>query len=95
MEYCNGGDLRQVLNKPANCCGIPEKDVLDILRDISSAVVYLHSVKVVHRDIKPENVVIQQTEEKVRLNSGIDNFFPGFLPFRLSLFLLIEILQTD
>jgi serine/threonine protein kinase len=95
MEYCNGGDLRQVLNKPANCCGIPEKDVLDILRDISSAVVYLHSVKVVHRDIKPENVVIQQTEEKVRLNLGIDNSFPKFLPFRLSLFLLIEILQTD
>jgi serine/threonine protein kinase len=95
MEYCNGGDLRQVLNKPANCCGIPEKDVLEILRDISSAVVYLHSVKVVHRDIKPENVVIQQTEEKVRLNLGIDNSFPKFLPFRLSLFLLIEILQTD
>lgn len=67
MEYCNGGDLRQVLNKPVNCCGIPENDVLDILRDISSAVVYLHSTKVVHRDIKPENIVIQHTDDiKVR-----------------------------
>lgn len=67
MEYCSGGDLRQVLNKPVNCCGLPEKDVLHILRDISSAVSYLHSVKVVHRDLKPENIVIQMTEEKVRI----------------------------
>ncbi|KZS12829.1 Inhibitor of nuclear factor kappa-B kinase subunit beta [Daphnia magna] len=72
MEYCNGGDLRQVLNKPINCCGIPEKDVLHILRDISSAVTYLHSVKVVHRDIKPENVVIQQTDEKNKYYKLID-----------------------
>lgn len=63
QEYCSGGDLRQVLNKPVNCCGLPEKDVLHILCDISSAVVYLHSVKVVHRDLKPENVVLQVSHD--------------------------------
>lgn len=65
MEYCSGGDLRQVLNKPVNCCGLPEKDMLHVLGDISGAIVYLHSVKVVHRDIKPENVVIQLSHNKV------------------------------
>lgn len=59
MEYCSGGDLRQVLSKPIHCSGLPEKDVMDILSDISSAVKYLHSKNVVHRDLKPENVVIQ------------------------------------
>ena len=94
MEFCNGGDLRQILNKSVNCCGIPEMDVLEILCDISNAVVYLHSVKVVHRDIKPENVVIHQTEQKV--GSKLLNFFSftGFIPCQLSIF-FIEILQTD
>ena len=65
MEYCSGGDLRQILNKPSNCRGLPEKDILDIMREVSSAVLYLHSVNVIHRDIKPENIVIQLVEGQV------------------------------
>ena len=67
MEYCSGGDLRQVLNKPVNCCGLPEKDVLSVAKHVASAVQYLHSKKVVHRDLKPENIVIQIKDGKVKL----------------------------
>ena len=67
MEYCSGGDLRTMLNKASNCCGLPENDILDIMREISSAVLYLHSVRVVHRDLKPENIVIQLVEGKVNI----------------------------
>ncbi|XP_055937450.1 inhibitor of nuclear factor kappa-B kinase subunit alpha-like [Argiope bruennichi] len=59
MEYCSNGDLRKLLNRPENCCGLKEKHVRLIMKHISSAVNYLHSRKIIHRDLKPENIVIQ------------------------------------
>ncbi|GFQ86640.1 inhibitor of nuclear factor kappa-B kinase subunit alpha [Trichonephila clavata] len=59
MEYCSNGDLRKLLNKPENCCGLKEMHVRLIMKHISSAVNYLHSVRIIHRDLKPENIVIQ------------------------------------
>lgn len=64
MEYCSGGNLRKVLQKPENCCGLPEKDVRCILRDVSAGLFYLHTNHVVHRDLKPENVVLQEKDGK-------------------------------
>lgn len=66
MEYCSGGDLRKVLNKTENCCGLPEDQVRQILKQIASAIEYLHSLRIIHRDLKPENVVLQpQTGGKI------------------------------
>lgn len=50
-----------------NACGLPEKDALQLVGDISGALGYLHSLKIVHRDLKPENIVIQHTGTKVHL----------------------------
>uniref|UniRef100_A0A182WH61 IkappaB kinase n=1 Tax=Anopheles minimus TaxID=112268 RepID=A0A182WH61_9DIPT len=60
MEYCEGGDLRRVLNRVENCSGLREQDVRDVLRSLRNAVAYLHSLKITHRDIKPENFVLKQ-----------------------------------
>merc|ERR1712226_79139 len=65
MEYCDGGDLRKVINKPANCCGLPQHQVRCILRDICSAIEYLHSLRIIHRDLKPDNIVIKTVEDRV------------------------------
>ncbi|GFT46584.1 inhibitor of nuclear factor kappa-B kinase subunit alpha [Nephila pilipes] len=59
MEYCSNGDLRKLLSKPENCCGLKEKHVRLIMKHITSAVNYLHSKRIIHRDLKPENIVIQ------------------------------------
>ncbi|KAK3888835.1 hypothetical protein Pcinc_007144 [Petrolisthes cinctipes] len=64
MEYCSGGDLRKVLNKPENCCGLREATVRACLRDITDAVAYLHSMRIIHRDLKPENIVLQDVDGK-------------------------------
>uniref|UniRef100_A0A3Q2EEI5 IkappaB kinase n=1 Tax=Cyprinodon variegatus TaxID=28743 RepID=A0A3Q2EEI5_CYPVA len=65
MEYCQGGDLRKYLNILDNCCGMREGSILILLRDISSALTYLHSKRIIHRDLKPENIVLQQGEKRL------------------------------
>ncbi|XP_035982361.1 inhibitor of nuclear factor kappa-B kinase subunit alpha [Fundulus heteroclitus] len=65
MEYCTKGDLRKVLNKPENCCGLQESEVLLLLNDIGSGIQYLHENKIIHRDLKPENIVLQEIDGKL------------------------------
>ncbi|XP_008334355.1 inhibitor of nuclear factor kappa-B kinase subunit beta [Cynoglossus semilaevis] len=65
MEYCQGGDLRKYLNVLENCCGMREGCFLILLRDIASALTYLHKKRIIHRDLKPENIVIQQGEKRL------------------------------
>ncbi|XP_041866785.1 inhibitor of nuclear factor kappa-B kinase subunit alpha-like [Melanotaenia boesemani] len=65
MEYCSRGDLRKVLNKPENCCGLKESEILSLLSDIGSGIQYLHENKIIHRDLKPENIVLQEIDGKL------------------------------
>ncbi|CAD0197647.1 unnamed protein product [Chrysodeixis includens] len=58
MEYCSGGDLRQVLNKPESCSGLKEQQIRQILSDVRNAMQFLHQNKITHRDLKPENIVM-------------------------------------
>ncbi|XP_055540814.1 inhibitor of nuclear factor kappa-B kinase subunit alpha isoform X2 [Wyeomyia smithii] len=60
MEFCEGGDLRRVLNRPISCSGLKELEVREILRSLRNAISCLHSLKITHRDIKPENIVLKQ-----------------------------------
>ncbi|KOC62820.1 Inhibitor of nuclear factor kappa-B kinase subunit beta [Habropoda laboriosa] len=65
MEFCRKGDLRKVLNKVENCCGVSEKEAINVMKDISSAVEYLHSNNITHRDLKPENIVLQDEHNTI------------------------------
>ncbi|KAJ6661716.1 hypothetical protein lerEdw1_013238, partial [Lerista edwardsae] len=65
MEYCCGGDLRKLLNKPENCCGLKESQILSLLSDIGSGIQYLHENRIIHRDLKPENIVLQDEGGKI------------------------------
>ncbi|XP_077482197.1 inhibitor of nuclear factor kappa-B kinase subunit alpha-like [Stigmatopora argus] len=65
MEFCSHGDLRKVLSRPENCCGLKESDVLALLNDVGSGIRYLHENKIIHRDLKPENIVLQEVNGKL------------------------------
>ncbi|XP_050089110.1 inhibitor of nuclear factor kappa-B kinase subunit beta [Anopheles aquasalis] len=65
MEYCEGGDLRRVLNRVQNCSGLREQEVREVLRSLRNAISYLHSLKITHRDIKPENLVLKQQNDRI------------------------------
>lgn len=65
MEYCSGGNLRHVLQRPRNYSGLQEIDVRTILKNMTEALQYLHQQDIVHRDFKPENIVLKESPEEI------------------------------
>ncbi|KAM6347291.1 inhibitor of nuclear factor kappa-B kinase subunit alpha isoform 7-T8 [Alca torda] len=55
----------ELLNKPENCCGLKESQILSLLSDIGSGIQYLHENRIIHRDLKPENIVLQDEGGKI------------------------------
>lgn len=64
-----GGDLFEAIVKATK---YTEKDACHMIRDLASALEYLHSMNIVHRDIKPENLLVSMSiGHNVTLNSKI------------------------
>ncbi|CAD8127713.1 unnamed protein product [Paramecium sonneborni] len=55
MEYCKGGELFQ---KIKNNGILNERNTQIIMRQLFSAVRYLHERGIIHRDLKPENLML-------------------------------------
>lgn len=55
MELVKGGDLFDAI---ASATRYTEKDASSMVRDLTSALDYLHQRSIVHRDIKPENLLV-------------------------------------
>ena len=74
-EYCNGGDLSSSLEKyqEKNNKAFSEEIVQHIMRQLLSAINYLHEKKIFHRDLKTENILIHYDNEDDRLNNNIIN----------------------
>ena len=61
MEICEGGELFEAISEQG---AFTEQDCAYILRQILSAVSYLHSKNIMHRDIKPENIMLTKKINK-------------------------------
>lgn len=55
MELVKGGDLFDAI---ASATRYTERDASSMVRDLTSALDYLHQRSIVHRDIKPENLLV-------------------------------------
>ena len=70
MEYCNGGSLNDYFftHNPNS------KQILTIMKQVSSAVAHLHKIKVIHRDLKPDNILILQNRQSQIPTAKIADF---------------------
>ena len=55
MEYVNGGDLAERLNRQER---IPIPEIIRILSQMCAGVQAIHDSQIVHRDLKPENILL-------------------------------------
>ncbi|XP_061591592.1 serine/threonine-protein kinase 35 [Cololabis saira] len=57
MEFCEGGDLNQyILSRRPD----PQTNK-SFMRQLTSAIAFLHKNNIVHRDLKPDNILISQS----------------------------------
>ena len=54
-EFLSGGELFDVLVKKRS---LSESITAKLIKQVLSAVYYLHNKKIVHRDLKPENLML-------------------------------------
>lgn len=55
MEFINGSNLRQLLNKEGT---LPLGRALEITEQVLQALQAAHEMQIIHRDIKPENILL-------------------------------------
>jgi len=64
MELVTGGELFDRIVEKGS---YTEKDAADLIKQVLSAVAYMHSSGVVHRDLKPENLLYHSAEEDSKI----------------------------
>lgn len=69
MEYCDGGSLLDQLKLHPN--GLTEVQALTYIKQVASAVEYIHEQKMNHLDIKPGNIVLNSKGEAVLIDFGL------------------------
>ena len=57
MEHCKGGELFEEILKRQH---FSEAQACTIIKQLFSAVAYMHSNNIIHRDLKPENILLEE-----------------------------------
>ena len=73
MEFVNGGSLSSCLQKYKMKYGkaFPEEIIQHLMKQIISALRFIHSKKVIHRDLKLENIMVSFDNENDRNNLNL------------------------
>jgi len=77
MELLTGGELFDRIVAKGS---YSEREASDLVKDITSAIQYLHSIGIVHRDLKPENLIYlnQRADSPIKITDfGLAKFRSG------------------
>lgn len=66
MEYLDGGDLRQRIEN-----GVSQREAVEYLRQIASALAAVHQKRVLHRDLKPGNIMLRKDDSIALIDFGL------------------------
>jgi len=80
MELLTGGELFDRIVAKGS---YSEKEAAELIKDISSAIDYLHSIGIVHRDLKPENLIYlnERADSLIKITDfGLAKFRSGIRP---------------
>ena len=76
MEFCEGQNLRDFINKSKMTNYAIEEDKLyDIIKQICIGLKEIHDKNIIHRDLKPENILITKNMEVKIGDFGISKYF--------------------
>ncbi|MBU3070349.1 protein kinase [Aestuariicella sp. G3-2] len=70
MEYLEGAPLDVLLREKAGI-GLPMGQAMEVLKDISNALIYAHSHHIVHSDFKPGNIFVTSSKGAKVFDFGI------------------------
>ena len=96
MECCNGGELSKALQKYTQKYNQPfPEDILQyLMRQIISAIKYIHDRKIIHRDIKLDNILLHYENEEDKNNFNIMKAQVKIIDFGFSCFMGPDGLRT-
>lgn len=63
-EFLNGGELFDKIEEKGH---FSEKEACKIMKQLLSAISYIHSKNCIHRDLKPENIIFEKLGEEENL----------------------------
>ena len=68
MEYIDGGSLDDYIKKNH---GLKEDEAITIIKQISSALSFMHNNKMLHLDLKPSNIMVKKSGNIVLIDFGL------------------------
>lgn len=71
MEYLSGGSLDDKIRSGV----LPEEEALPLIRNIGSALSYMHGRKMMHLDLKPRNIMLKGDGSPVIIDFGLSKQF--------------------
>ena len=85
MEFCDGDNLRNFINKNINNDTLIKENILyNIIKQICMGIKEIHNKKIIHRDLKPENIFMNKNMEIKIGDFGISKELDAYKTYLLT-----------